>query len=476
MGLKSVSQRRRLSRGCRLSLVFTALALPAWALWRPVALNYDTAYALMWGRQILSDGVPDYTALGSPTPHPLLAALAAPAALAGEHVYVLLSLLGCLSWGVLVYATYRLCEAAGSAAAGWLAGAILASSGLFLGLAATAAKDVPYVALIVIAAALEVRTPRRGVPVLVLLALAGLIRPEAWLLSGLYWLYVRRGLSAAHSLGALAIAAAAPSVWASTDLLVTGHPAFSFNFTRDAGEALSRPTGARGIADALTQELPDLVTWPVVVGSGMAAVTALRTRKRAWLVPAAIGLAATGAIAAQGLTGLPLTARLLLLLAAALVVLFALAAVAWFRTRRWLVVLLGLGFLASLPGQLDRLADLRADLVASGRVYEDLREVMYSSAGESLRGCAMTTLFPFAVDGATQVPYLAYAVYRGKVDRIRIRREGVPAEGGLVLLRSGTDLASRGSAADAIGGGNSTPAGFDQLVANESWAAFARNC
>ena len=39
------------------------------------------------------------------------------------------------------------------------------------------------------AAALEAERPRRGTVVFVLLACAGLMRPEAWLLSGLYWLW-----------------------------------------------------------------------------------------------------------------------------------------------------------------------------------------------------------------------------------------------------------------------------------------------
>ena len=38
-------------------------------------------------------------------------------------------------------------------------------------------------------AALEAERPRRGTVVFALLACAGLMRPEAWLLSGLYWLW-----------------------------------------------------------------------------------------------------------------------------------------------------------------------------------------------------------------------------------------------------------------------------------------------
>ena len=52
-------------------------------------------------------------------------------------------------------------------------------------------QDLPFAALVVGAVLLEAqRPPPRGSPVLVLLALAGLLRPEAWVLSGLYWLYL----------------------------------------------------------------------------------------------------------------------------------------------------------------------------------------------------------------------------------------------------------------------------------------------
>ena len=56
-------------------------------------------------------------------------------------------------------------------------------------LAARGYVDIPYLALVIWAAALEAERPRRGTPVFVLLACAGLLRPEAWLLSGLYWLW-----------------------------------------------------------------------------------------------------------------------------------------------------------------------------------------------------------------------------------------------------------------------------------------------
>ena len=62
-------------------------------------------------------------------------------------------------------------------------------------------------ALVVWAAVLEAERPRRGVPVLVTLALAGLLRPEAWVLAGMYWLWVAWKASWRQRVGYAALAA-----------------------------------------------------------------------------------------------------------------------------------------------------------------------------------------------------------------------------------------------------------------------------
>ena len=88
---------------------------------------------------------------------------------------------------------YRL----GKATFGWVVGlvaALLLLSRLdFPFLAARGYIDIPYLALILWAAALEAQRPRRGGAVWVLLTLAGLLRPEAWLLAGVYGLWIAWG-------------------------------------------------------------------------------------------------------------------------------------------------------------------------------------------------------------------------------------------------------------------------------------------
>src|SRR5436190_926550 len=76
--------------------------------------------------------------------------------------------------------------------------------------------DLPTAAFVVWAAVLEARQPKRGAPVLILLTLAGLLRPEAWLYAGAYWVWLGAPLRL------IGLAAAGPLIWLASDLAITG--------------------------------------------------------------------------------------------------------------------------------------------------------------------------------------------------------------------------------------------------------------
>ena len=101
-------------------------------------------------------------------------------------------------------------------------------------------QDTPFAVLIVWAVLLEARRPRRGVPVLVLLAVAGLMRPEAWALAGLYALYVWRGASNRERAVYAGLTALAPALWALMDWLVTGDALHSLHGTAALAETVDR--------------------------------------------------------------------------------------------------------------------------------------------------------------------------------------------------------------------------------------------
>ena len=104
--------------------------------------------------------------------------------------------------------------------------------------------DIPFLALILWAAALEAERPRRGGAVVVLLGMAGRPRPEAWVLVGAYAIYLSWGGPVVQLVRWGAIAAVAPLLWLGFDLLATGDPFHSLHGTQDLASRLGRPRGA----------------------------------------------------------------------------------------------------------------------------------------------------------------------------------------------------------------------------------------
>ena len=169
------------------------LGLVAWALAGRGLVNYDTLYALVWGRDLTHGTLPDYDVSLAPTPHPLATLVGAILSVLGAQgaidatIVLAFVFLGALGW-----VTYRLGSEWVNRAAGIVAAAIILTRRPVLDFGARAYVDVPYLVLVLGALLVETRKPRAGAPVLALLGLAGLIRPEAWLFSGAYliWLWV----------------------------------------------------------------------------------------------------------------------------------------------------------------------------------------------------------------------------------------------------------------------------------------------
>ena len=156
-------------------------------------------------------------------------------------------------------------------------------------LALRAMFDLPFYLMIFAAALLELRRPRCGWPVLVLLVLAGLLRPEAWLLGGVYWLWLAPATAARAALIARLLVVAAPVLWMLADTIVTGEPLYSLTSTREVSGEFGRN---RGLGDALAH-LPrysggnDTIVTVGVGGMGLLLAVWLLRRKAA--LPLALG-------------------------------------------------------------------------------------------------------------------------------------------------------------------------------------------
>jgi hypothetical protein len=363
----------------RTALAAMALAaVLAWAL-VPTYPDYDAYHHLVWGRDLLEGAAPGFEDFAAPTQHPLYLALGALLSLAGPHADRLLVLVTMLSLVALAAGTYALGKALFGAAAAVLGAVFVGSSFAFALYAVRAFVDVPFLALVVWAAALEARRPRRGVrsggsglTPMVLLAAAGLLRPEAWVLAGLYWLWCLPGRALRERLALLLLVAVAPVLWALTDLAVTGDPLFSLHATSDLAASLGRERGLRNVPASFVTFLADLARPPVALAGAIGLVLALR---RFGVRPMAVPLALVGTgvitFVAIGIAGLSLIPRYLTLPAVALCVLAGYA-VLGFTTlpagparERWRR--LATGALAA------GIAFLAVKAASFGRLYDELR-------------------------------------------------------------------------------------------------------
>ncbi len=366
--------------------------------------NYDTLYALVWGQQLAGLHTPSYGIPVAPTPHPLVEGLGfvlsplGAAAMEGIMVGIgFLALAGC-GWVV-----YRLGALWFGRAAGGLAAVLLLTRVPVLSYGVRAYVDLPYLLLVLLAVLVGMPREGRGlgrgespgesgadaapggagegrarggspVAVLALLALAGLLRPEAWVFSGLYWLYLAFGLRLERPrLVRLALlVACAPVLWLLSDLLVTGDLFWSLSNTRHTATELARATGIAKVPEYIPRRIGEILRPSVLVGAALGGVLALWLLRRRALVGAVVGVVAVAVFAAFASVGLPINTRYAFLAAALLCIFCGAGVFGWTQLppddprRRWWMAggaVVAVALLASAPGQFRaanrELADLR---------------------------------------------------------------------------------------------------------------------
>jgi hypothetical protein len=152
--------------------------------------NYDTIYALVWGRELAYGVSPDYGAALPPTPHPLTDLIGLVTTPLGDGAITVTMVVAYASLGLIGFFVYRLGSLWFDRWIGAVAAAIVLTRAPYLSNGLRAYIDLPYIALCLGALVIEAKRPRAGWPVLALLVPAGLLRPEAWLFAGAYWLYL----------------------------------------------------------------------------------------------------------------------------------------------------------------------------------------------------------------------------------------------------------------------------------------------
>ncbi len=376
------------------------IALGAVLLWVIAGVgfvNYDTLYALVWGQQLSRGELPQYGLPIAPTPHPLVEALGIAlsplGASATTTIAVALAFLALSACGWLVY---QLTRAWFGRAAGVVAALVLLTRVPILSYGVRAYVDVPYMLLVLCALLVETRKRRAGAPVLVLLALAGLLRPEAWAFSGLYWLYLQIASTRTYpsrtrsQLGWLALlAAAAPLVWVLSDLLITGNAMWSLTNTKHTATTLGRATGIEDVPEYIPRRIGEILRPVVLVGAALGGVLTLAWLREKAALAAIAGVTAVVVFAAMASVGLPIDSRYAFLAGAILCVFCGAGVFGWRalpkgdrRRTPWMaaggVVLLAL--IVTLPGQIKSAHKELHNLAAQETIQDDLLALVHDKA------------------------------------------------------------------------------------------------
>ncbi len=295
----------------------------------PTYPNYDSYYSLIWGRELIHGDALSFDAYRAPTEHPLAVFLGAGLSLLGRGADRVLIFLSMASFVVLAAGMYRLGRLCFTPLIGFLAALFLVTRFDFAFLAIRGYIDVSYLAVIVWAAVLEVQRPRRGMPVLALLVLAGLMRPEAWILIGLYFLWIAWPATWAQRAMYAAVSAIAPLVWTGLDYAVTGKPLFSLQHTSGLAEELGRTKSLTEVPGAMAHFLINLDTMPILLAGVAGVVLALLMVPRRAIMPAVLLGIGLGTFLLVGAAGLSVIDRYLLVASLMMMVFGAVAVGGW---------------------------------------------------------------------------------------------------------------------------------------------------
>jgi hypothetical protein len=491
--------------------------------------NYDTIYALVWGRELAHGVSLDYGAALPPTPHPLADFLGLIATPLGNGAIGVTMVIAYLSLGLIGYLVYRLGTLWFDRPIGAIAALIVLTRAPYLSNGLRAYVDLPYIALCLGALVIESKRPRAGWPVLALLALAGLLRPEAWLFSVAYLAYLllvppqasaapdgtdagnashqgvpekerRTSLERADTQSAglirpalgrardvllsptgavlLSLTLAAPVLWALFDWITTGSPTYSFTGTQETVETLKRQTGPVDLALYGPRRLGEVLQWPGMIGALTGVVLGfafLRRRAALGLVAAALAL---GAFALLGSAGLAIIARYTMLGAAILAIFVALALLGWRLLepghpwrRRWQVLagLVAAMFVLWLPNQWDLDSTVESDLSNQGEIERDLTALADTGA------FAKPLCGPVAVPNHRAIPRLAFSLDVKPTAIVSASEDGIPRRG--YFLDPASPFVIHNfilDPNDPTRFKTTVPHGFHQVAANDSWILYRR--
>jgi hypothetical protein len=463
------------------TLAIVAGAILLWLIAGVGFVNYDTLYGLVWGQQVTRGETPEYGLPIAPTPHPLVEMIGIPLAPLGagaeSTIVVALAFLALSACGWILY---KLGSAWFGPGAGAVAALVLLTRVPVLSYGVRAYVDIPYILLVLSALLVETRHRKAGAPVLVLLGLAGLLRPEAWLFSGIYWVVLvvsstrsdpARSRAQLARLGLLA--AAAPAIWILSDLLVTGNAMWSLTNTKQTALTLGRAQGIGDVPQYIPRRIGEVLRPAVLAGAALGGVLSLLWLREKARLGAIAGVVAVLVFALMASFGLPIDTRYAFLAGAILCIFCGAGVFGWSALPRgdrrrmpWMaaggVVLVAL--VVTLPGQVRSAHKQLSELARQESIQDDLLALVGSKAITLKCG-------PVGVPNHAPIPLLALYL-KGRPGLI------VSAEAKQIEEGTYVDPASIEVERDYIldlkdpHAAVSIPPGFTEAHANRSWLIF----
>lgn len=479
--------------------------------------NYDTIYALVWGRELAHGMSPDVGSALPPTPHPLTELLGLVTTPLGDGAITVTMVIAYAVLGLIGFFVYRLGAIWFDRWIGAVAAAIVLTRAPFLSNGLRAYIDLPYIALCLAALLVEAKRPRAGWPVLALLALAGLLRPEAWLFAVAYLLYLAldpdklnpsrdaegterapleradtqsaglirpalvrtRGALSVPPAHLIALALAGPVLWVLFDAITQGDPLYSWLGTKETVETLERKTGPVDLVLYGPRALGEVLQWPGMVGAAGGIVLGLvflRRRAALGVAAATLALLAFAILACGGLAILP---RYTMLAAAILAIFAALGLLGWrllprqHRFRRWWMAfsaVVALMFVVWAPNQWDLDSRVDADLTNQARIEQDLTDLVDAGAFEPLCG-------DIAVPNHRAVPRLAFGLDIRPSEVVSASEDDFQAPERGYFVAPASDFVIHNFILDPNDPTDPefpVPAGFEPVAENESWQVYRR--
>ncbi len=481
--------------------------------------NYDTIYALLWGRELGEGFDPDRGAALPPTPHPLAELFGLLTSPLNGGAIDLTIVVAYASLGLVGYLVYRLGSLWFDRPIGALAALFVLTRAPFLSNGLRAYVDLPYIALVLGALVIETKRPRAGWPVLALLIPAGLLRPEAWLFSFAYLAYLvldlgrpsrsrgheepvgvplepadtqKRGLIRPRFVGArgtptgsphriatlAALALAAPVLWAIYDWITAGSPTYSFTGTRETVETLGRHTGPVDLVLYGPRALGEVMQWPGMIGALGGVVLGFLFLRRRSEIGIAAAVLALGAFAILACAGLAIIARYTMLAGAVLAIFVAVALLGWRLLdrghpwcRAWQIfaAVVALMFVVWAPNQYDLLSQVDTDLTNQGEIESDLSALADSGAFKPL-------CLPISVPNHRAVPRLAFDLGVRPSHIVSSSEQAHQPRRGYFLDPTGPFVIHNFilDPNDPSRFTTTVPPGFHRVASNDSWLLYRR--